>query len=106
VDCAGVIRSGEGMLAGLGTAEEIGRRLRTARIDTPRERILRDDLLCATFALRAVLAAGLGRLESRGAFIRSDYPAQDDAQWLRNSRLIWDAATDRFAVSYVPVAAR
>ena len=104
-ECAGVVRSGDGMLAGLRDAEEIARTLRTAQVDTPREWILRDDLLSASFTLRAVLSAGLGRLESRGAFIRSDYPVQDDVQWLKNSRLTWDAATDRFEVSYAPVAA-
>jgi succinate dehydrogenase/fumarate reductase flavoprotein subunit len=100
--CAGVVRSGEGMLAGLRAAEEIGRILRADRIVTPKERISRGDLLSASCTLRAVLTAGLGRLESRGAFIRSDYPGQDDTQWLKNSRLTWDAAADRFHVHYVP----
>ncbi len=101
-ECAGVVRSGEGMLGGLRLAEEIWRTLCGAQIDTPKDRIVRADLLSASFTLRAVLAAGLGRLESRGAFIRSDYPAQDDAQWLRNSCLTWDAASDRFRAHYVP----
>jgi succinate dehydrogenase/fumarate reductase flavoprotein subunit len=79
------------------------RTVRAARIDTPKERVLRDDLLSATFTLRAVLTAGLGRLESRGSFLREDYPAQDDAQWLRNSRVSWDSTSDQFGVEYVPV---
>jgi succinate dehydrogenase/fumarate reductase flavoprotein subunit len=103
-ECAGVVRSGEGMVGGLRIAEEIWRTLRAAQIDTPKDRTVCADLLSASFTLRAVLTAGLGRLESRGAFIRSDYPAQDDAQWLRNSRLTWDAATDRFRAHYVPAA--
>jgi len=102
---AGVVRSGEGMAAGLRDTEAIGRILRAAGTATPRDRIVRDDLLSASFTLRAVLTAGLGRLESRGAFIRSDYPAQDDAQWLKNSRLIWDAVAERFHVHYVPAVA-
>jgi succinate dehydrogenase/fumarate reductase flavoprotein subunit len=102
---AGVVRSGEGMLTGLRKTDELWHTLRATQIDTQQERILRDDLVSAAFTLRAVLTAGLGRLESRGAFIRSDYPVQDDAQWLRNSRLIWDAASDRFDVRYVPVVA-
>ena len=103
---AGVVRSGEGMAAGMGMAEALWRMLRSARVDTPQERILRDDLTSATFTLRAVLTASLGRLESRGAFFRSDYPAQDDAQWQANSRLTWDATTEQFRVQYVPVTAR
>ena len=100
---AGVVRSREGMVAGLRKAEHMWRALRSARFDTPKERVLQEDLLGGTFTLRAVLTAGLGRLESRGGFLREDYPAQDDAQWLRNSRVSWDPASDRFRVEYVPV---
>ncbi|RPI08332.1 MAG: FAD-binding protein, partial [Zetaproteobacteria bacterium] len=99
---AGVVRSGEGMAEGLREAESVWQALRTARTDGPKERVLREDLLSAAFTLRAVLTAGLGRLESRGSILRADYPAQDDARWLRNSRLTWDAAADRFHVQYVP----
>lgn len=103
--CAGVMRSGDGMTAGLGQTDELWRMLRGVRADTPRERILRDDLASAAFTLRAVLTAGLGRLESRGSFLRHDYPAQDDARWLKNSRVSWDPDQDRFHVEYVPVGA-
>ncbi len=101
--CAGVVRSKEGMDAGLREAERVWRLLRGARSDSPNERALRDDLLSATFTLRAVLTAGLGRLESRGSFVREDYPAQDDVRWLKNSRVTWDPARDRFHVEYVAV---
>ncbi len=104
--CAGVVRSGSGMAAGLRTADELWRVLRGARVETFQQRILRDDLASAVFTLRAVLTAGSGRLESRGAFSRSDYPAQDDAQWLKNSCLTWDAASQQFHVRYVPAAVR
>ena len=102
---AGVVRSGEGMAAGLRMAEELWRMLRSARVDTPHERILREDLTSAAFTLRAVIKAGLGRLESRGSFLRDDYPAQDDARWLRNSRVSWDPNSDGFHVDYLPVDA-
>jgi succinate dehydrogenase/fumarate reductase flavoprotein subunit len=102
---AGVMRSGDGMIVGLRKAEEVWKTLRAAQVGTAKERVLRDDLLSAAFTLRAVLAAGLGRLESRGGFLREDYPAQEDAQWLKNSRLSWDSTTDEFNVEYVPVEA-
>jgi succinate dehydrogenase/fumarate reductase flavoprotein subunit len=102
---AGVVRSGGGMAAGLRRAEALWRTLRSARVDTPQERILRDDLASAAFTLRAALTAGLGRLESRGSFLRDDYPAQDDARWLRNSRASWDPDSDEFHVDYLPVDA-
>jgi succinate dehydrogenase/fumarate reductase flavoprotein subunit len=104
-ECAGVVRSGDGMVAGLREAEAVWRTVRAAQIDTPTKRILRADLISAAFTLRAVLTAGLGRLESRGSFLRQDYPARDDARWLRNSRASWDPDSDRFRVEYVPVDA-
>jgi succinate dehydrogenase/fumarate reductase flavoprotein subunit len=102
---AGVIRSGDGMIAGLRKTEEIWKSLCAAHVGTAKERVLRDDLVSAAFALRAVLTAGLGRLESRGSFLREDYPAQDDAQWLKNSRVRWDPTIEGFHVEYVPVEA-
>jgi succinate dehydrogenase/fumarate reductase flavoprotein subunit len=102
--CAGVIRCAEGMAAGLAQATEIAARLATAAAASAHQRIARDDLRSGVFSLRAVLAAGLPRLESRGCFIRADHPDQDDAAWRRNSRLAWDPASDRFTVTYVPPA--
>ncbi len=102
---AGVVRSGEGMAAGVRMVEELWHTLHRARVGTLRERILRDDLMSAAFTLRAVLTAGLGRLESRGSFLRDDYPAQDDARWLKNSRTSWDPDSDRLHVDYLPVNA-
>ncbi len=100
---AGIVRSAEGMAAGLGEASAAWQALRAAHVSTIKEQVLREDLLCGAFTLRAVLSAGLGRLESRGSFQREDHPAQDDGAWLRNSRLRWDHAGDRFEVAYVPV---
>ena len=99
---AGVVRSGEGMAEGLAEVERIGAALATAGVDTPQERTLQEDLECAGVVLQAILAAGFGRQESRGAFIRTDFPAQDDTNWLKNSRLTWDPARQQFRVDYLP----
>jgi succinate dehydrogenase/fumarate reductase flavoprotein subunit len=98
---AGVIRSGEGMGRGLAEAEALATTVADGRADSPRERILRHDLLSAAFSFRAILRAGLERLESRGCFIRSDFPTQDDAHWRKNSRLSWDPSTNRLSVAHV-----
>jgi succinate dehydrogenase/fumarate reductase flavoprotein subunit len=103
--CAGVVRSAPEMRAGLSEAEKISREVAEAGAGSLRERILRHDLLSATFSLRAVLAAGLERQESRGCFLRSDSPARDDAAWRVNSRLRWNRETDTMVVDYRPVEA-
>jgi succinate dehydrogenase/fumarate reductase flavoprotein subunit len=99
---AGVVRSAEGMGVGLTEAERIAAALAAIGPHTSKARILHQDLTSAAFALRAILTAGRGRLESRGCFIRSDYPVQDDTRWSRNSRLVWTPAADEFSVDYPP----
>lgn len=99
---AGVSRSQMGMERGLYEAGELWGRLAESRADTVQARGLREDLLSATFVLRAILTAGLTRPESRGAFLRNDAPEEDEAGWRRNSRLTWDPAGDRFARAYPP----
>ena len=96
----GVVRSGEAMARGLTEAETLYAAIVGGRAGTVKERMLRQDLLSAAFSLRAILTAGLGRLESRGCFIRSDFPEQDDAHWLKNSRLFWDPSANRFSLAY------
>jgi succinate dehydrogenase / fumarate reductase, flavoprotein subunit len=102
---AGVVRSGEGIVAGLAEAERIRAAIGTAGADTSQERALRDDLRSAVFVLEAVLTASLARCESRGTFIRTDWPAQDDSNWLKNSRLIWNPTRQRFNLEHIPVSA-
>ena len=102
---AGVVRSEEGMAQGLTEAEATSEALAAVAPHTPKDRILRDDLLSAAFVLRAILTAGLPRRESRGAFIRADYPAQDDGRWRKNSCLAWDASADQFTVTHHPADA-
>lgn len=102
--CAGVVRSEAGIAAGLVEAGQIAAALAAVRPSSPKERVLLHDLRSAVFTLQAILTAGRGRLESRGCFIRKDYPGQDDARWARNSRLTWDPAVGGFSVDYPPIA--
>jgi succinate dehydrogenase/fumarate reductase flavoprotein subunit len=93
------------MIEGLAEVERIRAAIETAGADTSQERALRDDLRSAVFVLEAVLTASLARCESRGTFIRTDSPAQDDVNWLKNSRLIWDPTRQRFNLEHIPVGA-
>jgi len=98
--CAGIMRSGESMKEGLREIIGIEKALRDARVDSLPERIAREDLVSAAFVVGAILEASLGRKESRGTFIRSDYPLEDDANWLKNSVITCDEAGDRWHLRF------
>ena len=55
---------------------------------------------------RATMLAALKRTESRGAHAREDYPARDDANWLKHS-LVWvdGKTTPRYATRQVHLTA-
>lgn len=100
---AGIVRA-EGFMGGaLSALDGVEARLGRLAPRTAGERIAHCDLRAGALTLRAVLQAGIGREESRGSFLRSDYPAQDDSRWRRNSCLRYDAAGGGFTVRYLPV---
>jgi len=98
---AGVERNGPGMREGLQRVNELEERLMALRPGTPVLLKAREDLAAAVMTVKAILTAGLSRCESRGAFIRSDYPETDDIHWKKNSSLTYDEEACRFDVSYV-----
>ncbi|MCX5833554.1 MAG: FAD-binding protein [Deltaproteobacteria bacterium] len=100
--CAGIMRSGESMEEGLRQIRGIGRALRDAPVHSLSERIAKEDLISAAFVVKAILTASLGRRESRGTFIRSDYPLEDDSNWLKNSVITCDETEDRWRLRFEP----
>lgn len=98
---AGVIRFEEGMKEGLIKVKEVKKQLKASIPIDPIEKILRDDLTSALFVLEAILMAGIGREESRGSFIRKDFPREDNINWRKNSRLQYDSEKDRFSIDYI-----
>lgn len=97
---AGVVRDKDGMREGLRLLHDIQNELKKSSWTTVRQRVTKEDLLSASFSLRAILSAGLERLESRGSFIRKDFPKEDNANWRKNSCLTWDADSDAFSIAY------
>lgn len=97
---AGIVRDESGLKAGLDEAGKLERQLRASAPETVIDRKRKADLLGAVFVLRAILTASLDRKESRGAFVRKEYPSGDNVQWRKNSCLKYNPQTDEFSVSY------
>lgn len=100
---AGVVRSEAEMKEGLERIAAVQRRLKEAVPGNERDRRLKLDLESAAFTVRAILTASLGRKESRGSFLRSDCPDEDNTNWKKNSCLRYDAEHDSFALSFEDV---
>ena len=75
---------------------ELQTQLQTVLPQTIEERRLKEDLLSGVLVTKAILTAGLARQESRGSFIRQDFPQEDDRNWLKNSCLTYDSAKGIF----------
>ncbi|HTZ40919.1 MAG TPA: FAD-dependent oxidoreductase [Syntrophales bacterium] len=102
-ECAGIVRSGENLKKGLEQLAAVKGRLETIRAEGFGVRALLEDTRAAALTLHAILLASLGRQESRGSFLRSDFPAEDDSRWRRNSSLSYDAEKNEFALQHLPV---
>jgi succinate dehydrogenase / fumarate reductase flavoprotein subunit len=91
-ECAGVVRSEDGLREGLARLDEIGERARTMEVrpdiagyaDLAHAFDLRGSLLAA----RATLDCALERRETRGAHNRADFPDRDSR---RQANLVWAA---------------
>jgi succinate dehydrogenase / fumarate reductase flavoprotein subunit len=97
---AGVVRSEAGIKEGLEKIAVMRGRLGEILPQTTRERRLKLDLDSAAFTVQAILAASLGRKESRGSFLRSDFPGEDNANWKKNSCLKYDTENNSFTLSF------
>ena len=102
-ETAGVVRSEQGMQKGLEKMGELKARFSRTRARNQSEALLENDCRSALFTLEAVLIAGIGRKESRGSFVNSDYPREENPGWLKNSCLTYDPQKDSLSVHYRPV---
>ena len=100
---AGVVRSEAGLKEGLEKIAVMRGRLGEILPQTTRKRRLKLDLDSAAFTVQAILAASLGRKESRGSFLRSDFPGEDNSHWRKNSCLKYDTENNSFTLSFKDV---
>jgi aspartate oxidase len=96
----GVARSEDGLRIGLQELDKVDRRLRQAAPASASELRSRQDMMSASFVLRAILLTSLAREESRGAFVREDILQQDDVHWRKNSCLRYEPKTGAFSISH------
>ncbi len=99
-ECAGIVRSEKGIRDGLDRIHRLGDRIQAMSAKNPEERMLVEDLRSGILVVKGILTASLGRKESRGSFMRTEFPALD-GNWQRNSRLTLDPKTEQFRVEYV-----
>jgi succinate dehydrogenase/fumarate reductase flavoprotein subunit len=100
---AGIARDEEGINEGLRDLNGLEQGLKKTSWSNVIERTMKEDLLSAVFSLRAIFCASIGRKESRGSFIRKDFPKEDNVNWRKNSYLTYDAKKDSFSVTYLDV---
>ncbi|MFH1034517.1 MAG: FAD-binding protein [Pseudomonadota bacterium] len=99
---AGIVRAAADLALGQEELAAWTQDLGRAPAADPRREWLRWDLACGGRFLAGVLAASLARAESRGAFLRRDFPQRHDDAWLVNSRLEL-GADQAWRVSHQPV---
>jgi succinate dehydrogenase/fumarate reductase flavoprotein subunit len=102
-NCAGVIRTSPGIEQGLKEINEIQARLEGMSPYSVEERKQKADLLAGCLVTRAILTASRARQESRGSFMRREFPGEDDAKWLKNSCLTLDSDGCGFTLSHEEV---
>lgn len=101
---AGIIRTETGGKQGLMETKELQSQLEAVCPQSIEERKLKEDLLSGVLVTRAILTAGLARQESRGSFIRPDFPREDDRHWLKNSCLTLEPGEAAFSLTHEAVS--
>jgi succinate dehydrogenase/fumarate reductase flavoprotein subunit len=83
--CLGPVRDESSLKEGLERLKLLGERIQRVYPATRSDLFKKKDLENVALLLKALLAGSLLREESRGAFFRSDFPEQDDSNWLKNT---------------------
>ena len=99
-DYAGVARSENGLRVGLQEMDKVDRLVRQAAPASAAELRSHQDMMSASFVLRAILFASLARQESRGAFVREDFPQEDNINWQKNSCLHYEPKSGVFSINH------
>ena len=99
---AGIIRRAKDLLQALEKIEEIRSSIPALELKNFKELIRALELQNMLFAAEMVCRAALLRNESRGAHYRSDYPVENDQDWLKN--IVISRQDNEIALQPVPVS--
>ena len=80
----GIIRNGKDLEKALGQIGELMSSVHKLRVDNSRDLMKALELNNMLILSEMVCRAALLRTESRGAHYRSDYPEEDNQNWLKN----------------------
>ncbi len=103
---AGIVRTDSGLNEGLTKLKVLEKELKAGAPKNVTEMKKKEDMLSAVFVVKAILTASLARKESRGAFIRKEFPIKENDEnikWRKNSCLTFDPEKDEFSISHHPV---
>jgi succinate dehydrogenase/fumarate reductase flavoprotein subunit len=98
--CAGISRTALGIGQGLKEIENLQAQLEGLVPFSVEEKRQREDLIAGSLVTRAILTASQARQESRGSFMRREFPGEDDAHWLKNSCLTLEPDGIEFSLSH------
>ena len=82
---AGPVREEGSLKEGLSRLASLEGEIKRVYPETVRDLFMKRDLENTVLILKAILNGSLLRTESRGAFYRKDFQAQDDFQWLKHT---------------------
>ncbi|GMR05333.1 MAG: succinate dehydrogenase/fumarate reductase flavoprotein subunit [Thermodesulfobacteriota bacterium] len=105
----GIFRDSERLAAGLEKIRELKARYAKTAL-TDRGECYNSELLSVIElgsmldVSESILFGALNRTESRGSHSRIDFPARDDANWLKHTVVSKDPATGELKISYRPVS--
>jgi aspartate oxidase len=102
-DYAGISRTASGIEQGLTEINNLQAQLEGLVPHSVEERRQKEDLLAGCLVTRAILTASQARQESRGSFMRREFPGEDDANWLKNSSLTLRPGGKDFSLSHKDV---
>jgi succinate dehydrogenase/fumarate reductase flavoprotein subunit len=99
---AGIIRHAKGLNRALGKIEALRSEIASLRLTNFKELIRALELQNMLFSAEVVCRAALIRSESRGAHYRSDYPAENNQDWLKN--IVISRQNNEIKLQPVPVS--